>query len=74
LEGDGGGLRHLRASGRIGERTVAIAAAALRAIPHLLPDIFPLLAPLERPSADRADLGGAINVIGHLLRKLINQH
>ena len=41
------------------------AAAPLRAVAHLLPDVLPFLAPLERTPTDRADLGGALWVIDH---------
>ena len=41
------------------------AAATLRAVAHFLPDILPFLAPLKWTRADRADLGGALGVIGH---------
>ena len=42
------------------------AAATLRAVAHLLPDILPFLAPLKWTPTDRAYLGGALGVIGHM--------
>jgi len=43
----------------------AIVAATLRAVAHLIPDRFPFFAPLEGPSANGTDLGGAFGVMGH---------
>ena len=40
------------------------AAAALRAVAHLLPDALPLLAPLKRTPTDRTDLAGVLWVFG----------
>jgi hypothetical protein len=48
---------------------MAVVAAAIRAVAHLIPDILPFLAPLKGSSADRADLGGPISVMGHLKRQ-----
>jgi hypothetical protein len=50
-----------RGSGNAG----TAAAAALRAVANLIPYVLPFLAPLKRTPTDRADLGGALWVIGH---------
>jgi hypothetical protein len=68
------GIRHLGAIGSLRECTVAVPPATLRAIANLLPDVFPLLTPLERSTTDHAGFGGAINVMGHPVLKDLFQH
>ena len=48
-----------------------MAPAALRAVAHLIPDVFPLLSPLERSSADRTGLRGSIAGTFHSSNTLI---
>ena len=48
-----------------------MATAALRAVAHLIPDVFPLLSPLERSSADRTGLRGSIAWTFHSSNTLI---
>lgn len=47
------------------------ASTTFRAIFHVVPDVFPLLTPLERPSAHRTDLAGTIARSCHRLIKNI---
>ena len=58
---DSDGSLHPKGIGSAG----TAAAATLRAVAHFLPDILPFLAPLKWTPTDRADLGGALGVIGH---------
>ena len=58
------GVRSLRGSGfppALGAR----APAAITAVSDLRPDAFPLLAPGERPFADRAELLGEMGLLVH---------
>ena len=44
---------------------IAVVTTPIRAMAHVIPHILPFFPPLEGAPADRANLGGAIGMMGH---------
>ena len=54
------GLQAPASGSPIADRGFFLTPAAFRAVANVVPDVFPFLAPLKRPSADRAGFCGSI--------------
>ena len=49
----------------LGALLIAVVTTPIGAIAHLIPHILPFFSPLEGAPTDRANLGGAIGMMGH---------